>query len=836
MKQFLVVFALLVMFIMVSCGSGSSKNDENTDKPDSGELVTDDDTPDFDSSDISDNDITESDDESDTDPEQPDNGDSQPDSADSSPDNDDSTNDSGDSKPDGDDSWSDEDSGDSTTDNDIDPGVCNPNPCFGMANSTEDCTAVTPGVYSCGCINGYYWWGKELGCLDIQRTIGNICTGHNKCYDRDNEIECPLPDEDFYGQDAQYAAQGLCVQPNLVVKTINGDKVVVDKNTGLKWQQSANEGTYSWIDANTYCDELTYAGFSDWRLPAPHEFLTIVDNSKYNPAIDTTIFLNMLTDDYGSFWTSKNYIGLNGNSGTTWRFDSSSGRIALSEKTKLYHAICVRGDELPSGLFTVSDGTGDAVAIDLITGLVWQKTVPKTTSSWKDALSYCENLTYADCSDWRLPNKNELASLVNYSITNPPYSDFPEISDLNISDLAYEMFWSSSTSVGEYNNDAWSIYFNDGDVCDEYKEGNYHVRCVTNSYTEPEEACEPNPCESVANSTGECRPISKTLYSCGCAEGYYWWGAETGCIDKATIGNICTGQTKCYDDENETACPSSEADFYGQDAQYISKCKARSFTVKTVSGQNIVLDNNTGLVWQQTVSAETYNWEEAQNYCDSLNSSNYAGYGSGWRLPQPQEFFTLEDSDRYNPIIDTNIFTNMPSKSIWTSKSHDNNKAWNFNPYNGKMNYDSKQFSFPVMCVNGMEMPTGVFTKKKINGRLVITDSTTGLMWQRVDNYKGNWLSALKYCEESVYAGYTDWRLPNKNELASLFNYNKSEPPYSDFPDMPNDLLLSSFWSSTTSVYEYLSGAWEESFYYAHIWRESKTTSYVNIRCVRNAD
>lgn len=34
---------------------------------------------------------------------------------------------------------------------------------------------------------------------------------------------------------------------------------------------------------------------------------------------------------------------------------------------------------------------------------------------WKDALAYCEELTSAGHSDWRLPNAKELQSIVDYT-------------------------------------------------------------------------------------------------------------------------------------------------------------------------------------------------------------------------------------------------------------------------------------------------------------------------------------------------------------------------------------------------------------------------------------
>ena len=69
------------------------------------------------------------------------------------------------------------------------------------------------------------------------------------------------------------------------------------------WQETIPTSTYTWNDAVSYCNGLSYAGYSDWRLPTPQELLTIVDNSKQYPAIDETYFPN--TPAYlGYFWSS----------------------------------------------------------------------------------------------------------------------------------------------------------------------------------------------------------------------------------------------------------------------------------------------------------------------------------------------------------------------------------------------------------------------------------------------------------------------------------------------------------------------------------------------------
>ena len=55
------------------------------------------------------------------------------------------------------------------------------------------------------------------------------------------------------------------------------------------------------------------------------------------------------------------------------------------------------------------------------------------------------------------------------------------------------------------------------------------------------------------------------------------------------------------------------------------------------------------------------------------------------------------------------------------------------------------------------------------NTNEVVTDSLTGLIWQRTWNSTGKtWQEALDYCTALSYGGYEDWRLPNRFELQSL--------------------------------------------------------------------
>ena len=86
--------------------------------------------------------------------------------------------------------------------------------------------------------------------------------------------------------------------------TDNSDGTVTDENTGLMWQRG-EAGSMNWEDAISYCEGLSLAGYTDWRLPNIKELRSIVDNRRYDPAMDDAFFLDI--DDGGdSFWSSTN--------------------------------------------------------------------------------------------------------------------------------------------------------------------------------------------------------------------------------------------------------------------------------------------------------------------------------------------------------------------------------------------------------------------------------------------------------------------------------------------------------------------------------------------------
>lgn len=80
------------------------------------------------------------------------------------------------------------------------------------------------------------------------------------------------------------------------------------------------------------------------------------------------------------------------------------------------------------------------------------------------------------------------------------------------------------------------------------------------------------------------------------------------------------------------------------------------------------------------------------------------------------------------------------------------------------------------------------------NGDGTISDSETGLMWQKEGSKEYlNFKDAEKYCKESNIADHKDWRLPTIKELISIVDYERRSPAI----DPLFQCESSWYWSST---------------------------------------
>jgi len=169
--------------------------------------------------------------------------------------------------------------------------------------AAENCAAQNGDVNADGQINltdavtilGHLFLGSPTEllplCAPSPTTSGLPDTGQVLCYDDAgkeitcNSASCP-------GQDGA-SATGC---PSEGRFTDNGDGTVTDNCTGLMWQkdsadvnadgQLTDQDHVRWCQALAYCENLSFAGHDDWRLPNVRELESIVDYGGRIMAID----------------------------------------------------------------------------------------------------------------------------------------------------------------------------------------------------------------------------------------------------------------------------------------------------------------------------------------------------------------------------------------------------------------------------------------------------------------------------------------------------------------------------------------------------------------------
>ena len=240
----------------------------------------------------------------------------------------------------------------------------------------------------------------------------------------------------------------------------NDTQIVTDNITGLIWQD--NESVEKdWNEADSYCSNLTLGDYSDWRLPTRVELNSIVDYGRDDIAINSK-FQNISASNY---WSNT---PLASNSDYIWNINFQDGYQYYNTRGYSLMVRCVRGtSNIKESSFSSSSG----VVSDIITKLDWQDKYINDTikvSTWQDAINYCEDLTLNSHTDWRLPNINELTSIMSEKLSNPAIS-----TTFNMKNSSE--YWSSSTHS---KTDGWYLNFLDGYQYMATKMSSLSVRCV----------------------------------------------------------------------------------------------------------------------------------------------------------------------------------------------------------------------------------------------------------------------------------------------------------------------------------------------------------------------
>ncbi len=331
-------------------------------------------------------------------------------------------------------------------------------------------------------------------------------SGQNKCYDdgTSGEISCPAEGASYHGQDAQYSG-------NTPSYTDNGDQTVTDNVTGLMWQKGFQ--TMEWDSAASAAASATTGGYSDWRVPSIQEMYSLIQFSGATGSGDLTSstapddavpYLNTTYFDFeypsenryidAQYITTATYVSqvmvdvAAGEFECFFGVNLADGRIKCYPKTvdlgtKTYYAKFVRGNT-NYGTNDFQDN-GNNTITDNATGLTWMKVDSGDSSvrslsgytnndgslKWQEALSFCEDMTFAGASDWRLPNAKEPHSILDYT-RSPDTTNSAAISSLfsitSINDKAgntdYPFFWTSTTHLDGQTLGEYGIYMAFGEA------------------------------------------------------------------------------------------------------------------------------------------------------------------------------------------------------------------------------------------------------------------------------------------------------------------------------------------------------------------------------------
>jgi len=334
---------------------------------------------------------------------------------------------------------------------------------------------------------------------------------------------------------------------------------------------------------------------------------------------------------------------------------------------------------------------------------------------------------------------------------------------------------------------------------------------------------------------------------------------QTTCYDNTPASYDCAGATNAgqdgkfaSQDQNGKAWPATR--FVITYRNSTGPCTDQTADCDADTSNDVITDKLTGLMWprradtptvsgNETCTGGIMSWTNAiSTYVDCLNSEHYLGY-TDWRMPNRNEMASLINIEASNPTtwLNTQGFVSFASGSYLTSTSDlvTPGNAWIATLSTGKVVSDGKGVAYYVHPVRDSNTESTLLLPKtgqtassttnddgdlelgekwpsprfKDNGDGTVLDNLTGLVWLEDGSTPTagactggtmNWQNALAYVtclNTNIYKGVNDWRLPNRNELSSLFNASQSSNATwlnnNEFKNFPLD---SSYWTSSTSA------------------------------------
>jgi len=205
-----------------------------------------------------------------------------------------------------------------------------------------------------------------------------------------------------------------------------------------------------------------------------------VDGSEVTGTIETQSWTSSTTAYDAGFYAQTDLTSVDSDLATG---NIKSGETIFGIEGTLYVGNLLRTGDDGDGMFgeafsyqTAVYG-GGIVTIDNVTGLVWASYGDQTgcnfgnQTDWPSAIDWADALSFAEYSDWRMPNRTELNSIVNRGNYDPA------INFMYFPNMQSDEYWSSTTFAADTDN-AWFVNFTDGDLDHSVKTNSYYVRVV----------------------------------------------------------------------------------------------------------------------------------------------------------------------------------------------------------------------------------------------------------------------------------------------------------------------------------------------------------------------
>lgn len=255
-----------------------------------------------------------------------------------------------------------------------------------------------------------------------------------------------------------------------------GNGIVADGAAGLMWQQG-EPGYMTWNSAVSYCEGLSIADKTEWRLPDITELESLTDNTVYAPAIDINYFPDAYASNYWAYttfvnlpdraWSVDVYNGNTDNYGMSYEFyvrcvhiaeivyycdDDSDGHISLAVSGTCTGSGCV-----PAGCQTMAGDDCNGVNADSYPGAAEVcDFVDNNCNGQTDEGLDTDEDTVADCSD----NCSETYNPLQQDTDTDGYGNICDAdlnNDATVGFQDYNLFkaaWLSNSSKINWNPDA----------------------------------------------------------------------------------------------------------------------------------------------------------------------------------------------------------------------------------------------------------------------------------------------------------------------------------------------------------------------------------------------